>query len=57
MRIGTPLALLFLALALLLSACGDDEGGGGDVTDAERSAEKAPKSLATTDEPLVWAGE
>ena len=44
MRIGTPLALLFLALALLLSACGDDEGDGGDVTDAERSAEKAAKS-------------
>ncbi len=44
MRIGTPLALLFLVLALLLSACGDDEGDDGDVTDAARSAEKAAKS-------------
>src|SRR3954452_7916453 len=38
-----PLALL-LALALLLSACGDDEGNGGDGTNADKSAGKAANS-------------
>jgi hypothetical protein len=41
MRIGAPLALPFMLLALLLSACGDDDGDG--ATDAEPSAEKAAK--------------